>query len=119
MKSITEIVDKQLQAYNEKDFETFASCYHKNILSFDIETQSPIESLSGENFFTHYQNKFCDNPKIFCEVTNRMVHNDLVIDQEYIRAYKGKNHREIVIYKVEDGRISKMWFSKEIEESNI
>lgn len=111
-----QIIDKQLHAYNNLDFETFASCYHENIQSYSLETQAQLENMSGEKFFAHYKEKFKQNPEILCEVTERIVHDDLVIDKERITSCNDNNHREMVIYKVKDGLISKMWFSKEIVE---
>lgn len=119
MNHITQIVDKQLKAYNNQDFATFASCYHGDIESYNLENNARLENMCGEKFFSHYQEKFKQNPEIFCEVTERIIHDDLVIDKEYIRACKGNNHKEMVIYKVKDGLISKMWFSKEIAEENV
>jgi hypothetical protein len=119
MNLVTQIVDKQLKAYNQLDFETFASCYHENIKSYELETQAQLENMCGDKFFLHYKEKFKKNPEIFCKVTERIVHDDLVIDKEYITTCKGRNHKEMVIYKVEDGLITKMWFSKEIIEEQI
>lgn len=119
MNPVTQIVDKQLKAYNNLDFEMFASCYHENIQSYDLETQVQLENMCGEKFFAHYKEKFKQNPEIFCEVTERITHDNLVIDKEHITACRGNSHREVVIYKVEDGLISKMWFSKEIMEEKI
>ena len=118
MNQITEIVDKQLKAYNLLDFETFSSCYHKNIASYDIESGSCLSHMCGESFFAHYEKKFKENTQIHCKVIQRMVYSNLVVDKEYITAFKGKNHHEMVIYLVEDELISKMWFTKEMEEEN-
>lgn len=113
---LTEVVDRQLVAYNNGDFSTFTLCYDRNIQSYDFETNKLVPSMCGESFFAHYEEKFAQNPEIFCEVTDRMVHDNLVVDKELIKGYNGKNHREMVIYCVENNLITKMWFSKEISE---
>lgn len=115
MNPITLIVDKQLEAYNHLDFETFAACYHETISSYDLETGQRLSNMCGEQFFSHYQEKFKKNPEIHCKVVQRMVHDNLIVDKEYITSYRGKNHHEMVIYMVEGGLITKMWFTKEIE----
>lgn len=114
-----QIVDKQLKAYNDQDFETFASCYHEDIKSYDFETLNLLHNMCGKHFFDHYKKKFQQNPELFCEVTERIIHDNLVVDKERIKACKGNNHTEMVIYQVKDGLISKMWFSKEIIEKKI
>lgn len=118
MKQITEVVDNQLRAYNELDFETFALCYHKDIVSYELETGAGIEKMSGEHFFAHYRKKFKENPEIHCKVVQRMIHGNLVVDKEYITACNKRNHHEMVIYKIESGLITKMWFTEEIGENN-
>ena len=118
MNPITLIVDKQLKAYNNLDFETFASCYHENIISYDIESCELINDMCGKSFFSYYKEKFKKNPEIHCEVTERIVHDNFVVDKEYITVCKGKNHREMVIYMMKDYLITKMWFSKEVVEEN-
>lgn len=107
-----DVVNKQLIAYNEGDFETFISYYHPNITSFDLETAKQNPSMSGMNFFAHYRRKFLEHPKIHCQIVKRVVHHDLVIDQEVISKSDNQKHSELVIYQVKEGRISKMWFSK-------
>ncbi len=106
------IVNKQLDAYNRCDYETFASCYQKDILSFDLNTSEQIQEMSGANFFEHYSQKFLKNPKIHCAVIQRIVQNNLIIDKERISNYQGSAHDELVIYQVDNGLISKMWFRR-------
>ncbi len=115
--TIEEVVDKQLIAYNKGNYEVFASCYHEDILSYDLLLATLNPQMSGAFFFAHYRNKFSNNPTLHCQVTERIVHDDLVIDKELITGYGKRNHTELVIYQVERGRISKMWFSKEIFEN--
>jgi|GEM_PF-3484398 hypothetical protein len=110
--SIEKIVDLQLKAYNEGDYPLFASCYDKNILSFDFETASIISHLSDSSFFDYYRQKFIENPDLHCEVTQRIVHGNLVVDQEIISHFQSQVHKEMVIYQVDGDLITKMWFSK-------
>lgn len=113
---IEEIVDRQLDAYNRGDYEVFAACYHENISSYSLETSTLIPEMSGANFFAHYHRKFLENPQIHCQVTERVVHDTLIVDNEIISDYRNRRHRELVIYQVIDNKISKMWFSKLVEE---
>ncbi len=108
------IVDQQLAAYNQGDFPVFAACYHQDIVSYDLETSKLLPHLSGPNFFAHYRQKFIENPKLHCEVVQRMCHHNLVIDKEIVSDYQNQQHSELVIYEVKDGLISKMWFTQAI-----
>jgi hypothetical protein len=118
MNQVTDVVDKQLIAYNELDFDSFSSCYHQDIISYDIESGKRLDNLCARNFFNYYQEKFTKNPEIQCQVIQRMVHNNMVVDKEYITSCNGSNHYEMVIYMVEGGLIRKMWFTAEIQEEN-
>lgn len=114
MNNVQDIVDKQLAAYNKCDYETFASYYDPEITSYDLHTSVINHKMSRKNFFDHYREKFIQNPNIQCEVTNRIVHGNLVIDEEILTHYQNKSHKECVIYQVDNGRITKMWYTPEI-----
>lgn len=112
--NIIEIVNKQLKAYNECNFTEFSSCYAKDIKSYDFDSGCLIKEMCGEKFFEYYQKKFKSNPKIHCEVINRITHDNLVVDKERIDFYEGSSHEEMVVYRLKDSLITDMWFSKEV-----
>jgi hypothetical protein len=107
-----DVVNRQLEAYNRHDYEVFAACYYKDIVSFDLNTSEKIEEMSGSNFFEHYFNKFLKNPQIHCLVQERIINGNLVVDKEQISNFQGGSHNELVIYQVNDGLISQMWFRR-------
>ena len=114
------IVNGQLEAYNKGDYEAFAAYYNEEIISYDLETCRPIPQMSGPSFFTHYRKKFAENPKIYCRVVHRILHGNLVIDKEVISKYStNRDHEDLVIYEVDNEKISKMWFGKEIVEEGL
>lgn len=110
--SAEEVVEKQLAAYNNGDYDLFASYYHSNITSYEMETGRQNPLMSGMNFFAHYRKKFLEHSKIHCKVVGRLIHNNLVIDQEVITNWGERSLSGLVIYLVEAGKVSKMWFSK-------
>lgn len=110
--ALEEIVDLQLKAYNEGDYEAFAACYDLNILSYDFDTSAPIPHLCGIHFFNHYRKKFSENPNLHCQVIQRIVHDNLVVDKEIVSNFQSRTQNELVIYQVDQGLISKMWFSQ-------
>ena len=111
---IEEIVDGQLDAYNKGDYAAFATYYSEDVISYDLETCRPNPQMSGASFFAHYKKKLIDNPKIHCRVIQRIVHGNLVIDKEIISNCRGRDYEDLVIYEVDNEKISKMWFGKEI-----
>jgi hypothetical protein len=106
------VVDLQLKAYNAGDYKTFAKCYDLNILSYDFETSEQIPELCRIHFFNHYEKKFSENPNLHCQVVERIIHDNLVIDKEIVSNFQSKTIHELVIYQVDDGLITKMWFKK-------
>jgi hypothetical protein len=112
--SLEEIIDGQLDAYNRGDYELFSSYYDSNIISYDLTTCQPNPKMSGSLFFAHYKQKFMENPKLFCRVTARTCHANWIIDKELISDYRDSDHVELVIYQIDDGLITKMWFTQEI-----
>ncbi len=110
---LEEIIDLQLKAYNENDFETFASCYHKNIISIDLDSSEIIPHLCGEHFFNYYRKKLSENPTLNCQVIQRITHDNLIVDKEIISNFHSQPHQELVIYQIEHNLITKMWFTKE------
>ena len=109
-----QVVEMQLAAYNNRDYDAFASYYHKDITSVDLQSNTASREMSGEGFFSYYRNKFLENPNIHCSVTNRIILGNLVVDEEVISDYRSQEHKEFVIYQVDDGLITKMWFTQEI-----
>lgn len=107
-----EVVKVQLDAYNANDFNTFADCYDKKIISYDLNTGNRIDELSGDQFFSHYRCKLSENRNIHCLITQRIVIDNLVVDKEIISNYRSTSCEELVIYQVDNGVITKMWFKK-------
>ncbi len=110
---VEEIVDLQLDAYNKGDYETFAKCYDINMVSYDLNTSEKIPELCGSYFFNHYRKKFSENPNLHCKVLKRITHENLVVDEEIVSNLQSKSVGELVIYQVDNGLITKMWFKKE------
>ena len=109
-----QVVEMQLEAYNNRNYEAFASYYHQDITSVDLQSNTTSREMSGAEFFSYYRNKFAENPNIYCTVTNRIMLGNLVVDEEVISDYRNQEHKEFVIYQVDDGLITKMWFTLEI-----
>lgn len=107
-----ELVQKQLEAYNNKDLETFLSFYSDNIRAFNFPDK---EIFTGKNAMrAGYEALFNDNPNLYCEVSNRIVMNNIVVDHERISGLSNGNLIEtIAIFKIENGKISRIYFLKE------
>lgn len=101
------IVQKQLDAYNERDIEAFMDTYSKNIKLYEYPNTLFME---GQDKMKESYNSYFENtPDLHCELKNRIIIGNRVIDEEYITA-NGINFRAVAIYEVENGRIIKATF---------
>ena len=58
---------------------------------------------------TGYTDFFKSTPDLHCEIKNRIIISNTVIDEEEITA-NGNTFKAVVIYEVENGKIAKVTF---------
>jgi len=101
------IVQEQLDAYNKRDIEAFLNTYTE-----DVEVHNYMGAMRFKGLAKikeGYANFFASTPDLHCELKNRIVIGNKVIDQESVTA-NGANFGAIAIYEVTDGKISKVTF---------
>ena len=108
-KSIPEkLVQQQLIAYNTRNIDTFLEPY-----SDDVELYMfPNQLLGkGKNFMRKdYAEMFKNTPNLHCDIKNRTVLGNTVIDHEVVSGF-GSNHLEsIAIYEIKNDKIAKVYF---------
>lgn len=101
------IVQKQLDAYNARDIDTFLATYSNNIQLFDFPGEKTNEGK--EKLRTLFDAFFKRTPDLHAEIKNRIVIGNKVIDEEYVTA-NGSSFSAVAIYEVQNGRISKVTF---------
>lgn len=105
--SPAKIVQKQLDAYNARDIDAFMATYTKDITLINFPNK---ELLNGqEKMRESYASYFNTTPDLNCEIKNRIVIGNKVIDEEFITA-NGQNFSAVAIYEVENGKIAKVTF---------
>lgn len=107
-KNVT-LIDEQLAAYNRRDLEAFLNTY-----SDDIKIYSFPNKLSGEGkeYMTKVYGKFFkETPNLHCEIVNRTVLSNTIIDHEKVTGLgEGASMEAIAIYKVKDNKIYEVYF---------
>ncbi|NNK76718.1 MAG: SnoaL-like domain-containing protein, partial [Maribacter sp.] len=101
------IVQKQLDAYNDRNMEAFLSTYSDDVKVFDFPDKPRFEGK--DQMRERYQSFFTDTPDLHCQIKTRMVIANKVIDEEFITA-NGNNFSAVAIYEVENGKIVKVTF---------
>lgn len=105
-------VQGQLDAYNRRDLEKFMIFYSQDIEVFDFpNNQSRIKGIDAVR--ESYKKLFEENPKLHCNLVNRIVQGAVVIDQELVTGFEGKpNLNAIAIYRLENNLIREVHFIK-------
>ncbi len=105
--SPVEIVQKQLDAYNNRDIDAFLATYAENV---EVYNYPHIPQYTGqETMRNSYEGFFQSTPDLHCAIKTRLVINNKVIDLEDV-TINGKQYPFIAIYEVENDKISKVTF---------
>jgi len=105
----SQIVQRQVNAYNARDIEAFMNTYSDTIKVYDFP--NTLKYDGKEKMRKTYQSMFERVPNLYCEIKNRITLNNKVIDREYVRF--GDNYANVIaIYEVTNGKISKVTFIK-------
>ena len=107
-KTPVEVIDKEIEAYNNRDLEAFVATYNPDAKIY-LFPDSLI--MSGQDEIRkRYKIRFDNAPNLHCEITNRIAHGNFVIDHEKITGIQeGTATTAVLIYEVKDGLIRKAW----------
>lgn len=101
------LAQKQLEAYNAHDIDAFVEPY-----ADDVEIYSFPNKLlykGKETMRKDYGEFFKNTPKLHCELKNRIIQGNTVIDKEYITG-AGKPFEAVAVYQIENNKIKKVYF---------
>ncbi len=107
MESPEQIVQRQVNAYNARDIEAFLATYTEDIEVYDEENK--LIAKGQEQMRSTYAGMFETVTDLYCEIENRIVINNKVIDKEKVR-FNGRYVNAVAIYEVSSGKISKVNF---------
>jgi hypothetical protein len=103
------VVQRQLDAYNDRDLERLGACYAHTALLF----RHPDELLaSGIDEIRERMKSRLREPNLRARLLNRITMGSFVIDHEQVtRTFpEGSGTMELVaIYEVLDGKIARQW----------
>ncbi len=102
-----EIIQKQVEAYNSRNIETFLSFYSEDvkIYTFPNTLESDGKAAMREGYASFFKNAKVLN----CTIKNRIVRKNVVIDDEWVK-YNDTEFGGIAIYEVENDKIVKVTF---------
>ena len=96
----SDIVDRQVKAYNNRDIETFLSIYDPEIQIFDLKTNTCL--MKGlDQMRERYTEYFEKNSHLHASIKNEIPQGNLVFHHEEITGLEGnKTNHAVAIYQV-------------------
>ncbi len=101
------VVQGQLDAYNARDIDAFVKTYSDGVEVHNFPNGLRFQGL--ERMRQNYGDFFKNTPDLHCEIKNRIIIDNMVIDEEYL-TMNGDNFSAVAIYEVENGKIAKVTF---------
>ena len=106
-----DIAQKQLDAYNAQDLDTYISYFTEDCIVSGLNgvpTETTREAIKAR-----YAKAFAQFPQNKAELKNRIVVGNTIVDHELvIRAPGGEQFEIIAIYTFRDGLIARVDFAK-------
>ncbi|WP_034059149.1 amidohydrolase family protein [Lacinutrix jangbogonensis] len=102
-----DLAQRQLNAYNFRNLEAFLEPYAE-----DVEVYSYPEKLlykGKETMRKQYSSMFENTPNLHCELKERIVQGNIVIDKERVQ-FGNKIIEAVAIYHIENNKIKKVYF---------
>ena len=103
------LVQQQLNAYNAKNIDAFLAPYSDDVTLYNFPNE--IIGQGKEAITPGYRRFFSANPNLHCEIVERILLGNTVIDHERVTGLaNGKTIDAVAIYKIEHNKISKVYF---------
>lgn len=103
-----DLAQRQLNAYNARNIEAFLEPY-----SEEVEVYRFPDQLMGKGrafMRSTYTRMFENTPDLHCELVNRIIQGDTVIDRERVSGFGDTPLEATAIYKIKEGKIAKVYF---------
>ncbi|MBL4644146.1 MAG: nuclear transport factor 2 family protein [Flavobacteriaceae bacterium] len=103
------IVQKQVEAYNNRDIDAFLATYTKGVKVYTFPNTLNYEGR--EEMRKRYAPMFQKTKDLHCKIIKRIVNGAKVIDEELVTS-NGNQFKAVAIYQVTNGKISSVTFLK-------
>jgi hypothetical protein len=111
--SPAEVIQRHLEAYNNRDLESFLDFFSEDVELCDL--RKPDNLTKGtEELRAIYEEVFNSSPNLHAAIIHRTVLNQFVIDEEVVKGLRGKTEltHVVVIYLVVNNKINKVWICR-------
>ena len=105
----SELAQAQLDAYNNRNLEAFLEPYSDSVKIYNCPKKLSMEGK--EAMRQTYGSMFERLTDLNCELVNRMVSGNTVIDHENVLFQKDQPRRQVfAMYKIAHGKIQEVYF---------
>lgn len=105
--SPADLAQRQLNAYNFRNIDAFLEPYAEDVEVYTFP--NTLQFKGKEAMRNGYTSMFENTPNLHCELVNRIVQGNVVIDQERVQ-FGNRILEAIAIYHIENGKIKKVYF---------
>lgn len=109
MATPTEVVQKQLDAYNAHDIDAFLSTYSLDAKLCDFPSGAYL-IVGHTQIRERYSRIFANNARV--DLVGRIANGEYVIDHEFVKTVHEEFYA-VAVYHVTNGRIDQVWFLTE------
>ena len=103
------LVQRQLNAYNFRNIEAFLDTYAEDVELYEHPDKLIMEGK--DEMRKTYGARFATTPELHCEILERTVKGNVVIDTESVQYENGgQKVMANVTYHIENGKIKKVYF---------
>lgn len=102
------LVDQQLAAYNARNIDAFLIPYSDSVELY--EYPGKLVGKGKEEMRKMYTGMFKQVTQLHCELVNRIIQGNVIIDHESVSGFGNKPVRAIAIYTISKGKIQKVEF---------
>ena len=109
--SVTDLVQRQLDAYNAQDLDAYVACYAPDCVVASLN--GAVTETSREALRARYAKAFETFPENKAKLVSRIALGNTVIDHEDVSRGPGLDQFQIIaIYTIRDGLIARVDFAK-------
>jgi hypothetical protein len=101
------VVQKQLEAYNDRDLDAFAATYSDDVKVYDFPNR--LRYQGKKELKRRYGSFFANTPDLNCKIIKRIENGNKVIDEELV-TINGRKVNGVAIYEVKNGKIVAVTF---------
>ena len=106
--SPSQLVQRQVNGYNARNIDAFLEPYSDDFEVFDFPNK--LRGKGKTELKKGYIDLFTNYPELHCEIVNRMVYGNKIIDHERITGVSSMPYEAIAVYEIENGKIAKVTF---------